>query len=104
VAVVFDRRVLAGDEGLAEGKWVLHDLQDLLFTRVGDVHHEVWWSMAGGDGLRRPCRGARGPGEGPANTDHQGAHEHHRSVGMLSSCLIWSETGRRVVLDGGVDP
>jgi hypothetical protein len=22
---------------------------------------------------------------------------------MLSPCLIWSETGRRVVLDGGVD-
>jgi hypothetical protein len=100
---VFDRRVLAGDEGLAEGKWVLHDLQDLLFTRVGDVHQEVWWSMAGGDGLRRPCRVARSPSEGPANTDHQGMHEHHKSVEMLSPCLIWSETGRRVVLDGGVD-
>jgi hypothetical protein len=40
VAVMFDRRVLAGDEGLAEGKWVLHDLQDLLFIRVGDVHQD----------------------------------------------------------------
>jgi hypothetical protein len=70
VAVVFDRRVLAGDEGLAEGKWVLHDLQDLLFIRVGDVQQDKRQSMAGGDGLRRPCRCARGPGEGPANTEH----------------------------------
>jgi hypothetical protein len=40
VAVVFDRHVLTGDEGLAEGKWVIHDLQDLLFMRVGDVHQD----------------------------------------------------------------
>jgi hypothetical protein len=30
-------------------------------------------------------------------------HEHHKSVGMLSPCLIWPEIGWRVVLDGGVD-
>jgi hypothetical protein len=37
VAVALDRSVRAGDEDLAEGKWVLHDLQGVLFTRVGDV-------------------------------------------------------------------
>jgi hypothetical protein len=33
----------------------------------------------------------------------QGAHEHRERVGMLFPYSIWSETGRRVVLDGGVD-
>jgi hypothetical protein len=33
----------------------------------------------------------------------QGAHEHWGSAGMLSPNLIWSETGQRVVIDGGVD-
>jgi hypothetical protein len=39
---------------------------------------------------------------GTANTDDWHVHEHHGCVGMLSECLIWSETGRRVVIDGGV--
>jgi hypothetical protein len=33
----------------------------------------------------------------------QGVHEHRGSVGKLSPNLIWSETGQRVVIDGGVD-
>jgi hypothetical protein len=100
---VFDRRVLTGGKGLAGEDLVLRDLHDLLSSRVGDVHQDKRRSMAGGDGWRWPCRGARGAGEGSASTDHKGTHEHHRSVGILSLCLIWSETGRRVVLDGGVD-
>jgi hypothetical protein len=36
--VVLDRCVLAGDEGLAGEELVLHDLHDLLCSRVGDVH------------------------------------------------------------------
>jgi hypothetical protein len=70
VAGVFDRHVLAGGEGLAGDDLVLRDLHALLSSRVGDVHQDKQRSMAGGDGLRWPCRGARGPGEGPANTDH----------------------------------
>jgi hypothetical protein len=67
---VFDRRVLAGGEGLAGDDLVLCDLRALLSSRVGDVHQDKRRSMAGGDESRRPCRGARGPGERPANTDH----------------------------------
>jgi hypothetical protein len=67
---VFDRHVLAGGEGLAGDDLVLRDLHALLSSRVGDVHQDKLRSMAGVDGLRRPCRGARGPDEGPANTDH----------------------------------
>jgi hypothetical protein len=67
---VFDQRVLAGGEGLAGDDLVLCDLPALLSSQVGDVHQDKRWSMTGGDGSRRPCRGARGPGEGPANTDH----------------------------------
>jgi hypothetical protein len=67
---VFVRRVLAGGEGLAGDDLVLRDLHDLLSSRVGDVHQDKRWSTAGGDGLRRPCRGAHGPSEGSANTDH----------------------------------
>jgi hypothetical protein len=33
-----DRRFLAGDEGLAEGKLVLHDLQDGVHMPVGGEH------------------------------------------------------------------
>jgi hypothetical protein len=88
---------LAGDD------LVLRDLRDLLGSRVGDVHQDKRRNMAGGDGSRRPCRGACGPGEGPANMEGQGAHEHRERVGMLLPYSIWSETGRRVVHDGGVD-
>jgi hypothetical protein len=61
------RCVLTGGEGLAEGKLVLYDLQDMLFTMVGDVHQERKWSMAGGEEWRRPWRRAHVPREGPAN-------------------------------------
>jgi hypothetical protein len=37
------------------------------------------------------------------NMEGQGAHEHGGSAGMLSHNLIWSETGQRVEIDGGVD-
>jgi hypothetical protein len=52
---VFDRRVLAGGEGLAGDDLVLRDLHALLSSWVGDVHQGKQWSMAGGDGSRRPC-------------------------------------------------
>jgi hypothetical protein len=68
--VTFGRCVLAGGEGLAGDDLVLRDLHDLLCSRVGDVHQDKRWSMAGGDGSRWSCRGARGPGEAPVNTDH----------------------------------
>jgi hypothetical protein len=54
----------------------------------------VWW---------RPWWRARGLGKGPANMEGQGAHEHRERVGMLFPYSIWSGTGRRVVLDGGMD-
>jgi hypothetical protein len=37
------------------------------------------------------------------NMGEQGVREHRGSVGMLSPNLIWTETGRRVVIDGGVN-
>jgi hypothetical protein len=33
----------------------------------------------------------------------QGAREHRGSAGMLSPNSIWTETGRRKVIDGGVE-
>jgi hypothetical protein len=86
--VASGRRVLAGGEGLAGDELVLRDLQRLLVTKVGDVLDKQRRSMAGGDGLQRPRRDARGPGEGPANMKGQGAHEHRERVGMLSPCSI----------------
>jgi hypothetical protein len=38
--MVFDRRVLAGSEGLAGDDLVLRDLHDLLNLWVGDVHQD----------------------------------------------------------------
>jgi hypothetical protein len=70
---VFDRRVLAGGEGLAGDDMVLCDLPAMhcpACSQVGDVHQDKRRSMAGSDGSRRPCRDAHGPGEGPVNTDH----------------------------------
>jgi hypothetical protein len=103
MAVASGRRVLAGGEGLAGDELVLCDLHVLPGSRVGDVHQGKRRSMAGGEVWRRPCRGARGPSEGPVNMKGQGAYEHRERVGMPFPCSIWSETGRRVVLDGGVD-
>jgi hypothetical protein len=37
------------------------------------------------------------------NSGEQGAREHWGSAGMLSPNLIWTETGRREVIDGGVE-
>jgi hypothetical protein len=82
---------------------VLRGLQRLLVIVVGDVLEKSRWSMVGDEEWRRPCWGARDPGEGPANMEGQGAHEHRESTGMLSPCSIWSETGQRVVIDGGVN-
>jgi hypothetical protein len=70
VAVRFDWRVLAGGEDLAGDDLVLRDLRDPLSSWVGDVHQDKRRSMAGGDELRRPCRGAGSPGEKLANTGH----------------------------------
>jgi hypothetical protein len=67
---------------------VLRGLQRLLVTVVGDVLEKSRQSMAGDEEWRQPCRGARGPGEGPANMGEHGAHEHRESTGMLSPCSI----------------
>jgi hypothetical protein len=40
---------------------------------------------------------------GSVNMGVQGVREHRGSAGMLSPNLIWTETGRRVVIDGGVN-
>jgi hypothetical protein len=37
------------------------------------------------------------------NMGKQGAREHWGSAGMLSPNSIWTEAGRRGVIDGGVD-
>jgi hypothetical protein len=37
------------------------------------------------------------------NTGEQGAREHRGSARMLSPNSIWTETGRRKVIDGGVE-
>jgi hypothetical protein len=95
--------VLADGEGLAGDDLALRDLHDLLCPRVGDVHQDQRRSMAGGEGWRRPCRGARGSGDGPANMGKQSAHEHRGSARILSPNLIWSETGQRAMIDGRVD-
>jgi hypothetical protein len=70
---------------------------------VGDVHQGQRRSMAGDEQWRRPCRGIIVPSEGPANTGEQGAREHQGSAGMLSPSSIWTETGQRGVIDGGVN-
>jgi hypothetical protein len=60
-------------------------------------------STAGDEQWRRPRRGIIVPGEGPANTGKQGAHEHRGSTGMLFPNTIWTETRRRGVIDGRVE-
>jgi hypothetical protein len=60
------QRVLAGGEVFGGEEQVL---QDLLFSKGGDVHQEKWWSMAGGEEWRWPWRRAHVPGEGPANVE-----------------------------------
>jgi hypothetical protein len=62
-----------------------------------------WRSTAGDERWRRPWRRVIVPREGPANMGKQGAHEHRGSAGMLSPNLIWSETGQRAAINGGVD-
>jgi hypothetical protein len=70
---------------------------------VGDVHQGQRRSTVGGEQWRRPRRGVVVPGEGPANMGEQGMREHWVSAGMLSPNLIWTDAGRRVVIDGGVE-
>jgi hypothetical protein len=59
--------------------------------------------MAGDKRWRRPWRRVSVPGEGSANMDKGGAHEHRGSVRMRFPYPMWSETGRKVVVDGEVD-
>jgi hypothetical protein len=61
-----------------------------------------WRSTAGDERWRRPWQRVVDPGEGPANMEELGAHEHWGSAGVLSPNLIWSETGQRVI-HGGVN-
>jgi hypothetical protein len=56
-----------GGEVLGGERLVLHGLQELLITMVGDVLEEQWRSMAGDERWRRPWWRAHVPGEGPAN-------------------------------------
>jgi hypothetical protein len=93
--------VLAGGEVLTGDGLVLRDLQTLRCPPVGDVQQDRRRSTAGDEQWRRPRRGVVVPGEGLANTGKQGAHEHRGSAGMLSPNSIWTETGRRGVIDGG---
>jgi hypothetical protein len=51
---------------------------------------------AAASGRRRSRRGADDTGE-------QGVHEHRGSAGMLSPNSIWTEVGRRGIIDGGVE-
>jgi hypothetical protein len=94
--------VLDIDEVFGGEEQVLHDLQDLLFSKVGDVHQEKWWSMAGGEEWRRPWRRVRVPGEGPVKVGGWDAHEHRGGVGVRLPYLIWPEVGRKGVVDGEV--
>jgi hypothetical protein len=59
--------------------------------------------MAGGERWRRPWRRVCVPCEGPANLDDWDTHEHCGSVGMRFQYPIWSEMGRKGVVDGEVD-
>jgi hypothetical protein len=61
------RRVLAGGEGLVGEELVPHVLHGLLCSRVGDVHQNKQWSMAGDDGWQRPWQRVIVPGEELAN-------------------------------------
>jgi hypothetical protein len=54
VAVAPDQRVLAGGEGLAEGKLVLYDLQDGAHMPVGGVHKGKRRSKVDGEEWQLP--------------------------------------------------
>jgi hypothetical protein len=95
--------VLAGGKVLAGDGLILRDLQALRCPPMGDVHQSQLRSMVGGEQWRRPRRGVVVPGEGLANMGRHGAHEHQGSVGMLSPNSIWTELGRRGVIDGGLE-
>jgi hypothetical protein len=62
---------LSGGEGLTE-----HDPRDLGSGLGGNVLDGRRWNTAGDGEVRRPCRVAGVPGEGPVNTSKEGAHEH----------------------------
>jgi hypothetical protein len=93
--VAFDRSVLAGGEGLAEGKQVLHDLQDEVHMLVGVGHEERRRNKVDGEEWRRPWQRVRVPDEGPANMEGWSTHEHRGVMGMLFRYLIRLEVGRR---------
>jgi hypothetical protein len=95
--------VLAGGEVRGGDGPVPQDLRRLLIKIGGDVLEGQQRSTAGDEQWRRPRRGVVVPGEGPANTREQGAHEHQGSAGMLSPSSIWTETDQRGVIDGGVE-
>jgi hypothetical protein len=95
--------VLAGGEVWGGDESMPHDLQRLLNMMGGDVFEGQQRSTAGDEQWWRPRRGVVVPSEGPANTGKQGAREHRGSTGMLFPNSIWTETGRRGVIDGGVE-
>jgi hypothetical protein len=58
--------------------------------------------MVGDERWRRPWRHVSVPGEGLAYMDRGGTHKHRGSVRVRFPYPIWSETGRKVVIDGEV--
>jgi hypothetical protein len=89
---------------LAEGKLVLHDLQDLLFSKVGDVHQEKWWSMAGGEVWRRPWWQVHVLGEGPVNMEGWSAHELWGCYSRTWFGRRWGGRGSSTVRQLGFSP
>jgi hypothetical protein len=70
------KHVLAGGElscgeGLTE-----HELRNLGSGLGGSVLEGRRWDTAGDGKVRRPRRVTGVPGEGPVNTNKEGAHEH----------------------------
>jgi hypothetical protein len=95
--------ILAGGEVRGGDGLAPHDLQRLLIKMGDDVLEGQQRSTASDEQWRRPRRGVVVPGEGPANTGEQGAREHWGGARMLSPNSIWTETGRRGVIVGGVE-
>jgi hypothetical protein len=102
-AVASDWRVLAGGEGLAEGKRVLHDLQDVVHMLVGHGHEERRRSKVDGEEWRqlwrRLWRRVHVSDEGPANMEGWSTHEHRGVVGMLFRYLIRLKVGQKGVVN-----
>jgi hypothetical protein len=62
---------LSGGEGLTE-----HDLRNLGSGLGGSVVEGWRWDTAGDGKVRRPRQVTGVPGEGPVNTNKEGAHKH----------------------------